>query len=478
MAAARFFFRARSYLPAFNAGIKGGFVMSNHTGKTIKLLDILVLGFAFFATYFGAGNLIFPPYLGLNSGSDWLEGIIGLTASGIFLPLFALVIIGFYGDVHRLTDRVGKYTYNVILAALMVACTFVAVPRTCATAIELGIQGNLPLAPFMPIAVVYFILTYFLVSDENSVLDKIGKYLTPFLAIILVVIGIMGIVKPLGTPAEPDVANAFVNAFLGGYNTGDVLVSFLMAVIFIGTVKNKGYAKPSDRKKVMLLCSGVAFVLLLIIYGSLLFMGACVSGEYPQSIGRAELLVAVIKRVGSSVMIPMGIAVCLACLTTAVGETAAVADFFSKAFKQKISYKKVAIISCICSTVTAMLGVDGIVTYIGWIFSVEYPPMLAIMILAVLGRLVPNDGAWKGSVWLVGIYSFLESFPFLSNLSFAKEVVALAPLSSYGFGWIAPFIIGFILGAILWKVTGKSSLKFADEDEEAAYEKEKTEIIC
>lgn len=60
--------------------------MNNNSsgGKAIRGLDVLILGFAFFATYFGAGNLIFPPQLGLNSGSDFLSGLAGLTLSGIF----------------------------------------------------------------------------------------------------------------------------------------------------------------------------------------------------------------------------------------------------------------------------------------------------------------------------------------------------------------------------------------------------------
>lgn len=63
--------------------------MNNNSsgGKAIRGLDVLILGFAFFATYFGAGNLIFPPQLGLNSGSDFLSGLAGLTLSGIFLPI-------------------------------------------------------------------------------------------------------------------------------------------------------------------------------------------------------------------------------------------------------------------------------------------------------------------------------------------------------------------------------------------------------
>ena len=41
--------------------------------KKIKFTDVLFVGLAFFASYFGAGNLIFPPMLGLQSGSNWLS---------------------------------------------------------------------------------------------------------------------------------------------------------------------------------------------------------------------------------------------------------------------------------------------------------------------------------------------------------------------------------------------------------------------
>ena len=211
----------------------------------------------------------------------------------------------------------------------------------------------------------------------------------------------------------------------------------------------KGYTTVGQRNKVLIYCGIVSFVLLLIIYGSLLYMGACVSGDYAQNIGRAELLVAIIQRVGTWVMVPMGIAVVLACLTTAIGQIAAVAEFTSSATGNRISYKQVAIVCCILSALTALLGVDGIVTYIGWIFGVCSPPCLALLVLGIIGRFMPNNGAYKGSVYLVTLFALLESLPGLSSLGFAKAIVAATPLSTYGFGWIVPFIIGLIGGSII-----------------------------
>nr|WP_330361174.1 branched-chain amino acid transport system II carrier protein [Clostridioides difficile] len=43
--------------------------------KQINFKDVIVIGFALFAMFFGAGNLIFPPYLGVLSGSSWLIAI-------------------------------------------------------------------------------------------------------------------------------------------------------------------------------------------------------------------------------------------------------------------------------------------------------------------------------------------------------------------------------------------------------------------
>lgn len=214
-------------------------------------------------------------------------------------------------------------------------------------AVQLGIQGNFPDVPFLPSVIAYFVVSYWFTSDEDRVLDKIGKYLTPFLALILIVIGIVGVISPIGVPVQASVENAFVNAFLGGYNTGDVLVSFIMAAVFIQSVRNKGYEDNRSRNKMMIACSIVTVILLFIIYGSLLYMGACVSGEFSSDMGRADLLVAIIRHVGKFVMIPMGIAIILACLTTAVGQVAAVADFFRTASKEKLDYKTLVIGTCI-----------------------------------------------------------------------------------------------------------------------------------
>ena len=81
--------------------------------KKINKLEVLIIGLALFATYFGAGNLIFPSMLGLESGNQWSTGVIAMILSGVFLPVLAIVLIGIKGSVQKITDHVNKKFYTI-----------------------------------------------------------------------------------------------------------------------------------------------------------------------------------------------------------------------------------------------------------------------------------------------------------------------------------------------------------------------------
>lgn len=67
--------------------------------------DIIVVGFALFAMFFGAGNLIFPLYLGLVSGNQWLIGFLGFVIADVGLALLAILASAKCGgDISRLSN--------------------------------------------------------------------------------------------------------------------------------------------------------------------------------------------------------------------------------------------------------------------------------------------------------------------------------------------------------------------------------------
>ena len=411
--------------------------------KKIKFTDVLFVGLAFFASYFGAGNLIFPPMLGLQSGSNWLSGMIGMLASGVGLPILAIIVLGMCGSVQKISDHVNKKFYTVMIGAIMILCCCVSIPRTAAVGIEMGLQG-------------IFVIAFLFAKDRGTALDKVGKILTPIMTIILFILVVKGAVSPIGTPGAASVDNAFVNSFLGGYSTGDVLVSFLAAGVFFDSIKRKGYEGEAFRKAHVRACL-IAAVCLAIVYGGLLYMGACVSTEYtPDSISNANLLLSIIRSSGGQIAIyGLCLSVVLACLTTAISQITAVADFYETATHGKLSYKVLVMIVPIVTTIVASFGLDTIVSLTSPWFSFFYPITLVMTILGIFEKKIPNDGAFKGAVYFTVIYAVLD-LPHEYGFGFLDPVLNHIPLYGLGFGWIVPAIVGFIVGLIAWKGKGRT----------------------
>ncbi|MEL7325856.1 MAG: branched-chain amino acid transport system II carrier protein, partial [Pseudomonadota bacterium] len=70
--------------------------------------NIAALGFMTFAMYLGAGNLIFPPFLGYQAGENFLSGMSGFLLTGVGLPAMALVMVAIVNGSDKLTAALPK----------------------------------------------------------------------------------------------------------------------------------------------------------------------------------------------------------------------------------------------------------------------------------------------------------------------------------------------------------------------------------
>ncbi len=62
------------------------------TGSNTKpTMTIIVASLMLFSMFFGAGNLIFPPMVGVASGTNFWPAILGFLAACVLLPLLAVV---------------------------------------------------------------------------------------------------------------------------------------------------------------------------------------------------------------------------------------------------------------------------------------------------------------------------------------------------------------------------------------------------
>lgn len=82
-----------------------------------KTTDSLVLGFAVFAMFFGAGNLIFPVGIGSAAGTQWPIAMLATTLVAVILPLLALIdATKFENGYEGLCAPVGKWYYVMTFA--------------------------------------------------------------------------------------------------------------------------------------------------------------------------------------------------------------------------------------------------------------------------------------------------------------------------------------------------------------------------
>ena len=100
--------------------------------KKQKFSDILVIGAALFAMFFGAGNLIFPPLLGQESGTSWFLGFAFFFIFDVGLALVAILALIRKGEleINGITGVMGKVPSLIInCIAVLGLCWQFLVPQ-------------------------------------------------------------------------------------------------------------------------------------------------------------------------------------------------------------------------------------------------------------------------------------------------------------------------------------------------------------
>ncbi|HBL05451.1 MAG TPA: branched-chain amino acid transport system II carrier protein, partial [Clostridium sp.] len=349
--------------------------------------DAIVIGFALFAMFFGAGNLIFPTFLGLESGISWSSGLFGFVLADVGLAILSIIAAAkCNGDVSEIFGKVGK-KLSIILGAVIMVCLgpLLAIPRTAATTYEMGI---VPIFKgFSPVvfSIIFFSITLVLSIKPSRVIDIIGQFLTPMLLITLLLLILVGIINPIDSISiAPRVESIFAEGVIQGYQTMDALGAIALSTVVITTLSNKGYKGIKEKIKLTLKASIVASIGLVLVYGGLTYLGATISNQYTNiplgEISQTALIVHITDiLLGKPGKILLAIIIGLACLTTAIGLTSATAQYFSKVSKGKWKYRDIVIFVCVFSSIVANFGVSTIIKFSAPILSVIYPPTVTLV---------------------------------------------------------------------------------------------------
>ena len=408
-----------------------------------KTRDSIVVGFALFSMFFGAGNLIFPPSLGNKLGDQYLLGILGFILTGVGLPLLAILACSKgNGTFESITNKIGtKFTLILTTVLFFAIGPLLAIPRTAATTFEISILPFFPTWSPIIVMAIYFLINLFFVLKRSSIIDTIGKFLTPALIIVLTIVIVKGIIDPIGELVPTGATNILSMSLLEGYQTMDALGALLFAGVITSSIVEKGY-KGAEVKSVLLKASLIAVVGLAFVYGGLTFIGAHTVNLVDSGISNTALLVFIANKIlGTFGLILIGTAIGLACLTTSIGLLTAGATFFEKVSNGKLSYKFNAIAISLMSYIIACQGVDKIVKLSVPILNVLYPVAITIIVVTLLNKFLTNIIAIRLAVYTSLVCGFL--------FSFFGDALSFMPLAGVGFGWVLPTVIALVIGLFI-----------------------------
>ena len=409
-----------------------------------------VTGFALFAMFFGAGNLIFPPYLGMESGELWPLGLAFFVLIDVVMACLGIYALNAAGGGEVAFQRTIGKVPAVILNTAAIVCTgvLIAMPRTAATTYEMAVQPNFgDGVGLLPFSLLFFAGVLLLTIRESKVVDIIGKVLTPLLVIGIGALIICGIANPLGPMGAPHSDTVVQDGISAGYQAMDIICVIGYSIVLQNALKEDGFKKRGAQLKILTFASIIAGVMLTLIYGGLTYLGATTSQTFGFGLDQAALIVSITENLlGRTGVMILGVVVLLACLTTAIGLISATAEYFRQLTHDRLSYRFGVIFCVIAGLLICNLELDNIIRWASPVLTLVCPPFMTTIVLILFARHIRSKRLYQGAA----LGAFLASVPLALNDAFGIcTFVEAMPLFSYGFMWLPFAILGGIAGALI-----------------------------
>lgn len=418
-----------------------------------KTNQTLIIGFALFSMFFGAGNLILPPFLGFKAGTDWFLVTIGFAITAVVIPILGIFaharLQGTMYDFGKKVSPTFSLLYCLIVYAISIS---LPAPRTASVTHEMAI------APFLNVSslvtsTIYFTLVFLFVINRTKILNLIGKILTPLIIIILFLIIGIGIFSSHTEINSSLFKTPIVDGLLEGYQTFDAIGAVVIGGVLIISLNLKGVTDFKEKKKFITKSGIIAGLGLISIYGGLIAVGALYNSQFDKEITRTQLLSGLsLNTLGSIGTVFLSVLVALACFTTAVGIITGTADYFKGLFNQsQKAYIVTAIIACVLGIIVGQFDVHYIIKIAIPALLFIYPITIVLILLNVLPEKYASSTIFKAVVAVTMLFSlpdFLNTIGYADNI---KSLTNMIPLSQYSLGWVLPALSSFVLVNLIKK---------------------------
>ena len=431
----------------------------------IQKLDLktkFLMGVTLFSMFFGAGNLIFPPYLGAQAGTSAWTAFIGFAMSAVGLPVLGVIAVTVSGGLNALASRVHPKFAFVYIAVLYLAIgPCLAIPRTASTSFSMAgppfLPESVPEAPVQLLYTIVFFLAASLVAmHPEKLTEYLGKRLTPVLLTLIAALFLAALVNPAGpaaAPAEAYASAAPVEGFLYGYQTMDTLAALNFGMIVALNVQALGVREEKAVMGETVFAGWIAGALLLAVYAMLTFVGRLSGTAFPGTADGTEVLMRTAEHLfGKAGALILALIFVIACFNTCVGLLSCCGKYFNGCFP-RIGYRAWVWGFAAVSAVLANVGLEAILLFSVPVLNAIYPLAILLIALAFLKRALTRFPAvYPWTALLCGVSSVLTVLE-QQGLSIPGVTGLIHAIPGYaaGFGWLLPTVLGAGIG-ILWSV--------------------------
>ncbi|QZN95198.1 branched-chain amino acid transport system II carrier protein [Symbiopectobacterium purcellii] len=424
--------------------------------------DIVALGFMTFALFVGAGNIIFPPIVGLQAGEHVWTAALGFLLTAVGLPVLTVVALARVGGgVDALSSPIG-HKAGVLLATVcyLAVGPLFATPRTATVSFEVGLAPLFGDAatPLLIYSVVYFALVIGISLYPGRLLDTVGHVLAPLKILALAVLGLAAVMWPAGSPipaTEVYQTVPFSNGFVNGYLTMDTLGAMVFGIVIVNAARSRGVTDARLLTRYTIWAGLIAGVGLTLVYLSLFKLGS-VSGELiPNAQNGAEILHAYVQHTfGSMGSGFLALLIFIACMVTAVGLTCACAEFFSQYLP--FSYRTLVFVLGGFSALVANLGLSHLIQLSIPVLTAIYPPCIILVLLSFTLRWWNQASRIVAPVMLISLlFGLIDG---VKSSTFAPLLPAWSlnlPLGEQGLAWLPPSLVVLLAAVIYDRLSGR-----------------------
>ena len=439
------------------------------TTKKLTLRQKILVAGTLFGMFFGAGNLIFPVHLGQMAGQNALPAIIGFTITAVGIPILGVAAIGVtHSDgLQTLSGKVGK-GYGIFFTCLLYLTIgpLFAIPRCATVSFTTGITPLLgadsPERLYLLLfSAVFFAFVLFFSLRPGKITVWIGKIINPLFLFFFAVLMLAALLAPGAAvsavePVEAYRSDAFFPALIEGYGTMDAIAGLAFGIVVIDVIRRMGVDNDDAIAEDVLSSGLLTGALMALIYVVSIVVGAQSRGLFELSENGGIALTQIAGHyLGGVGLFILAFTITFACLKTSIGLVTACAETFSKMTNGKISYRSWAILFTVFSFAVSNIGLSAIIEYSIPMLMLIYPPAIALILLAFLGKFFAHDRtvyiATMIGTWAAAIFDCMKTLPAPVQTALHLDApIAFAaahlPLFDKNLGWLLPAVIGFAAG--------------------------------